>query len=201
MLVNKKAQTGIGTLILFLAMIIVASIAANVLVQTATSLQNQALKTGKAAEKGISTMAQAIGIIGINGTDNTVEEFRIEMKLMPGSSGIDLSKASISVETQDGNVDLLYSPNACENSSVTGYATDGTNHNGTFTVKYLVSGVNQQDGYLQRGDIAQFCFAHEESIGEDREVSIRFVPSVGMPTIVSFVTKDVMTSYNVKLYP
>lgn len=197
---NKKAQSGIGTLIIFLAMIVVAAITANVLVQTATSLQNQALTTGKQAQQTISTYAKAIAITATNGTDNNIEDFRVELKLAPGSSGIDLSKALVSFETKDGSTNFKYSSNACENHSVTGYSTDPTNHNGTFTIKYLVDGSSKKDGYLQRGDIIEICFASESSIGEDQDVTFRFAPDIGLSTVISFVTDSVLINYQERVY-
>ncbi|MFW6230798.1 MAG: archaellin/type IV pilin N-terminal domain-containing protein [Nanoarchaeota archaeon] len=197
----RKAQSGVGTLIMFIAMITVAAITANVLVQTATSLQNQALLTGKRAQQSISTIAQTIGVIGMNGSDGSVEDFRVELKLAPGSDGIDLSKAMLSMDTGGNGYTYTYSNKSCINDSSTGYSTDPTEKNGTFTVKYLIKGSNHIDGYLQRGDIIKLCFASTESIKEDQDVEIRFIPSIGLTTTMSFSTTNVMNSYRVKLYP
>lgn len=199
----KKAQTGVGTLILFIAMIMVASITANVLIQTSQSLQNQALKTGKETERAISTSAQSLGLVGIDGSDGTVEEFRIEMKLIAGSDSINLKNAMLSFNYQENGYTYTYSNGSCINDSSTGYFTDGTNGNGTFTVKYLVNGNSHTVGYLQRGEIIDICFALPGgvSLGEDREADIRFTPQIGIPTSISFITDSVITGSRVKLYP
>lgn len=198
---DKKGQTGIGTMVIFIAMIMVAAITANVLIQTATSMQNQALSTGKQTEQAVSTYGQITGITGTDGTNGELEDFRIEMKLAPGSDGIDLSKALLSAEIQNMSLGLVYSANACENDSATGYASDEANENGTFTVKYLVRGQNSKDGYFVRGDIIELCWGIANGLGEDEDFAVRFVPSVGVPTVVETVSPDVMTSYLVRLFP
>jgi archaellin len=199
----KKAQTGIGTLITFIAMLIVASITANVLIQTSQSLQNQALKTGKQTQQAISTSARALGLVGINGSDGTVEDFMLELKLIAGSESIDLTKAMLSFNYEESGYTYTYSNGTCVNDSSIGYSTDGTNNNGTFTIKYLVTGNSYTKGYLQRGEIIDVCFALPggTSLSEDREADIRFTPQVGIPTSISFMTNSVITGYRVKLYP
>ncbi len=198
---SKKAQTGIGTLIMFIAMIIVASITANVLIQSATSLQNQALKTGKQAQAGISTLARVIGVLGFDGRDNTIEDFEMELKLSPGSDSIDLRKALLSLENQNGGLDLTYTNNSCTKNLTSGYFSDLNNGNGTFAVKYLVKGSNWKNGYLQRGDIIKLCFTTNVSIGQDEEIEMRFIPQVGIPSVVEITTDEAIISRNVKLYP
>ena len=46
LLFEKNAAIGIGSLIIFIAMILVAGIAASVIIQTMNSLEQQALQTG-----------------------------------------------------------------------------------------------------------------------------------------------------------
>jgi flagellin FlaB len=198
---NKKAQTGIGTLIIFIAMLIVAAITANVFIQSATSLQNQALKTGKQTKESVSTFAQIVGVTATDGSNGNIEDFRIEMKLAPGSGSVDLSKALLTGGGNDGSINYIYSNNSCINDFATGYHTNSTYNNGTFTVNYLMRGDDSRDGYIIRGDIIELCFASGFSVGEDEEIHIKFTPQVGIPTMVETVTPDVMVTNLVRLFP
>ena len=198
---NKKAETGIGTLILFIAMLIVASITANVLMQTATSLQNQALKTGKEAQVAVSTFAQIVSITATSGTDNNLEDFRYELKLGPGSDPIRFDTALFEMSLSNTSVELIYTNNSCVHSEASGYSTNATYQNGTFAVRYLVEGTNHKEGYLQRGDIAELCFRAPYEIGEDEDVQFRFTPKVGFGATTEIVTPSVIINYRERLYP
>jgi len=62
---REKGEMGVGTLIIFIAMIIVAAVAATVLIQTAYRLQQQAEETGNIATQDVATGFKIITIQGI----------------------------------------------------------------------------------------------------------------------------------------
>ncbi|MGM5485351.1 MAG: archaellin/type IV pilin N-terminal domain-containing protein [Nanobdellota archaeon] len=199
---TKKAEVGIGSLIIFIAMIFVAAITAGVFIQSADSLQQKALMTSKASQSAVSTRAVVMHISAFDGTEGGVRFFEEQIKLAPGSDAMDLSEAMISLSLSNMSADLSYSPEACDNvtnSSGDGYFTDADNGNGTFTVEYIKSSDSEQ-AHLKRGEMVKLCFASPRQVGEDEEVEIRFVPDKGSPSTASFVTPDVITKKYVKLY-
>ncbi len=65
---NKDvAEIGIGAMIVFIAMVLVAGIAASVLIQTATRLESQAMKTG---QDTIAEVASGIAVYDVTGKVN-----------------------------------------------------------------------------------------------------------------------------------
>lgn len=198
---NKKADMGIGTLIIFIAMILVAAIAAGVLVQTATSLQNKALLTGDRTKQQISTAISPLIMYAENGSsNNNIETFYLKMKLAPGSDGIKLEDALLEIDLQDQSADLDYnaSVGTCANWT---FATDGTTGQGNFSVKYLVRGASFVDGYVQRGDIIMVCFNTPRSIESDEDIAFRIIPKAGTPLEIETSVPDIIGQERVYLFP
>ena len=52
---NKKGAQGIGTLIIFITLILVAAVAIGVLIQTASSLQSKSLDVGRQSLEKVTT--------------------------------------------------------------------------------------------------------------------------------------------------
>jgi len=89
-LINDTADVGIGTLIIFIAMVLVAAVAAAVLIQTSGILQQKAQQTGKEAATEVTSNLNIISVIGnINSTTSKIENFTIAIQLSAGGQNID----------------------------------------------------------------------------------------------------------------
>jgi flagellin-like protein len=124
-MMNKKAEMGVGTLIVFIAMLLVAAVAAGVLIQTAGSLQEKSLQTGQQARAQISTNARVIEISASDGRDGNLTDFQEIMKLSPGSDSIKLDQIIFTFNTKDKTSTLKYrgADSICEKNNVNGYNT------------------------------------------------------------------------------
>ena len=220
---DRKAEMGIGTLIIFIAMILVAAIAAGVLLQTASSLQNKALQTGQRSKGQVSTTISPILLFGENGSNQNLEKFFLKAKLAPGSDPIKLDELLVSFDVNNQSADLVYggtsgactSPVRNSTNHLTTYSGrfftywtgdddkgTGTAGTGNYTAKYLIeSSENHQDGYMQRGEVLQFCFEAPRYVDEDENIAIKLIPKVGTPTFIETATPDIITATRVIIYP
>ena len=91
---DNRGQVGIGTLIVFIAMVLVAAIAAGVLVNTGDLLQQKAQQTGEESTAEVSDGVQVVTQVGILEDNSGVEvnELKLRVKKRPGAGDIDLSK-------------------------------------------------------------------------------------------------------------
>jgi len=198
----KKAEMGIGTLIIFIAMILVAAIAAGVLLQTASSLQNKALLTGEKSKAQVSTNVMSILLYAEDGsTNNNLEYFYLKAKLAPGSDPIKLDELLIEFDLINGSADLSYKSGNCVDDSANGFNTNPSTGEGNYTVKYLIKGDSYTSGYLNRGDVVEFCFESPRSVGEDEDIKVHIVPKVGVPSVIEAATPDVITDKKITIYP
>ncbi len=98
---EDRGQVGIGTLIVFIAMVLVAAIAAGVLINTAGFLQTQAEATGEESTSQVSDRLQIVSQAG-NVTDQEVDELDIVLAKAPGAGTIDLNETSVELIGDDG---------------------------------------------------------------------------------------------------
>lgn len=207
----NKGLMGIGTLIIFIAIILVAAVAATVVITTGGSLQQKALITGVQTEEGIAHAAEAVAVIATDATRNdttpkAIEHFEVILRLQAGSEGINLNSTVLTLDTQTLAKTYTYSGTSTDSDTL---ASD-TN---SFIVYYMQSGPNQEDGYLNRGDVVKikfntagnfsscgYCWSGT-SIEENDRVRINLIPRVGTLTMIEIATPDTMAGKRIMLWP
>ena len=106
---EDRGQVGIGTLIVFIAMVLVAAIAAGVLINTAGLLQSQAQSTGEETTSEVSDVIRIGEIVAKDGngsTDGELNNVSATLRLAAGAEAVNLSQASYTLET-NGNARFL----------------------------------------------------------------------------------------------
>ena len=208
---NKKGEVSIGTLIIFISMILVAAIAAGVLIQTGTSLQNKALTTGDRTRGQVGSQIMGLSLTGTDGTQGFLSDFVLKIKLSPGGEASTLLSDGGVLLSFDGDVlsgDYTFDPDIeCQrDSNGDGTAGDGYYFNsstrmGTFGVTYPMKGRNHDFGSIVPGDVIEICFAAPGPIYENSRVKVTFVPSRGSPLVIESALPHVMPRDLVVIYP
>ncbi|WP_324664752.1 archaellin/type IV pilin N-terminal domain-containing protein [Haloarcula sediminis] len=92
---DDRGQVGIGTLIVFIAMVLVAAIAAGVLINTAGFLQSSSEATGQGAADSTSNRLQVVSATGTSLDDDGVGVVSLVVKKGPGAGNIDLGTTTV----------------------------------------------------------------------------------------------------------
>jgi flagellin FlaB len=185
---NNKAEMGVGTLIIFISLLLVAAVAAGVLIQTSGSLQQRALSTGSQATSQISTNALTLEVSGTDGLNGQVDNFTQLMRLAPGSDPIKLDQVTLSLASKNTSQSFQY-----VNASV-GSTTE-------FSVNYLQQGDSYQEGVLVRGDVIEINYVGVRQFSSGENLRVNFIPKIGTATLTQFSIPDVVSTQRVYLYP
>ncbi|WP_410764991.1 archaellin/type IV pilin N-terminal domain-containing protein [Haloferax sp. DFSO60] len=100
---EDRGQVGIGTLIVFIAMVLVAAIAAGVLVNTAGFLQATAEDAGQQSVNKVTNRVDVVSVHGIvNGSSpKSVDNLNLTVRLAAGSGSVSLNNTSIKYLSAD----------------------------------------------------------------------------------------------------
>jgi len=173
---NDRAQVGIGTLIIFIALVLIAAVGAAVLIEVAAMLQQKAQTTGKEATREVSSNIDVDSIHGWRGgtqasaTEADVfsdEFYRLEIvcSLKAGSEPVDMNQVVISISDGTTTNDIRY----IEGSLVTETANVGAGGDGMKADGAAVGCTNTTFRILVDGDPT----THTNSVaGHDAAIAI-----------------------------
>ena len=188
---------GIGAMIVFIAMVLVAGIAASVLIQTSTSLEAQAMTTGRETTKEVSTGLSVVNVEGYN-ISGSIVRIAVIVRPRAGSADIDLAETVVEIsdsltknfltyddatytDTDDINGDLFdenfYASNSNHFSIIVLEDADGS-------CSSAVSAVINSGDYAILGINTSLCFT--PGLSPRADVWGTVIPEIGSPGVISF---------------
>ena len=190
---KEKGEMGVGTLIVFIAMIIVAAVAATVLIQTAYQLQQQAEETGNIAIQDVATGFKIVHIGGkvTTGANPKVTTVEIKVGLIAGSPAIDLDNVVIEITDGSKDVTLQY-----------GDTANATYFNATVIRDMAPTNLND-DHVMTQGDIVKIIIDADAAglnLTPQTQVTLQLIPKHGVPTYAAFMVPATLTTKYVDLY-
>lgn len=195
---SKKSEMGMGTLIIFIAMILVAAIAASVLISTTGSLQNKALTTGKMTTAEVGTSLSAIEVYGEDGRNQSLLYFFETVKLAAGSDPLRFEDTLVFMNLNNQSQNYrYYSGVDCNNRS----SLNNANNSAYYGIYYQITGTSNKTGYLTTGDVAQICFKSPRTVSEGERFKITIIPMIGHTLGIETITPSLMINTRVPIFP
>ena len=192
---------GVGTLIVFIAMVLVAAVAASVLIDTANKLQQQAQKTGDQAIREVSTSFVVKDVYGTGGSSDTdsvpgndLDAIKLKVGLAAGAPAQELNQTVIQIGNGSAEVDLSASTDW--SSDTAGKAEAGSS---TYGIEPLMEQSTGDFGIVEQGDTVLITILTDSTgtstignVHAQTDVSIRIIPKHGTATLETFVTPPVI---------
>jgi flagellin FlaB len=199
---------GIGAMIVFISMVLVAGIAASVLIQTSTRLESQAMATGHETISEVSTGLAVSGIVGYSSAVTAnMSKLAITVRPRAGSADIDLTTTFLEISNTDYKVILKYRDATSNNwlDPATGlddifgqsvFPSDADDF-GILVLEDADSSCTESNPVINRGDKVVLCVDTSVSFNssggslgilERTDVWGNVVPEQGSPGVIAFRT-------------
>ena len=214
-MLRKKdvGSIGIGAMIVFIAMVLVAGIAASVLIQTSTKLESQAMLTGQETTEEVATGIAVFDIKGYAPDSGNIDQLAITVRPRAGSADIDIAEVFLELSNTDYKVIMNYDTAGAANWNDSGMGVDdvfgvacfpaAANRFGIMVLEDADGSCTETNPVINRGDKVLLCVDTTQSFsttgGIDERTDIWGVacPELGSPAVIAFTTP---ASYNDNIY-
>jgi len=217
--VEDQAMVGIGTLIVFIAMVLIAAVAASVLISTSETLQSRAKTVGSETIREVSSGVAIESITGYTNANRTqIEYLAMTVRPRAGSKDIDLSLCTVSVlhnnltelkldeslveEVNTDNKSVFYTPV----DSGSPYTIAGNTTNSTFGIISLVDADNSiiNTNGMNTGDriiiiVNLSAIIDGGGLPPRQSISGTMKPEIGIISAYEFTSPAVFTNRIVRL--
>ncbi len=176
---SKRAEIGVGTLIIFIAMILVAAVAASVLISTANSVREQAESTGSDAINNVASGFMVTDVIGYNylGQNTNISSVSLYARLAAGSPAVNISDVIITLQDESNSYVLVYASSETTNST----------EDNEFYVDWKHIAEGMDDNYVGQGDLIEIDITGL-NLDPRTHVTITIMPESGAETVEEFTT-------------
>lgn len=196
LLKDEKAAMGIGSLIIFIAMILVAGIAASVMLQTMNSLEQKAMTTGQETIRDISTGIRVTHETGYSNTSK-INRLAVFIKPIAGSDGIDLGYAYLQLSDTNTQVILNYTSNIFSDNlsggvfSSVNFSNLSASTYGVVVVRDTDDSCSSNNPVINENDLVALvlnCSKCFNGLSTRTKVTGKIVPEYGISGVLSFTT-------------
>jgi len=193
---DTRASIGIGSLIIFIAMILVAGITASVFIQTIDSLQQTAIQTSEEVIGDVSSGLKVTHVSGYN-NNSTITQLVIFLTPTGASDNVDLTYTYISLSDSSKKVILSFNSSSFSASVSNGLFSTLNISNlsatdyGVMVVRDIDNSCSSTSPIINSDDLVVLmvntsaCFS---GIGPRTEVSGSVIPEHGFRGIIGFTT-------------
>lgn len=217
---HKEASIGIGAMIVFIAMVLVAGIAASVLIETSATLESQSMSSGQETIAEVSAGLAITAIEGYAESGADISKLAILIRPRAGTESIDISSCFLELSDSSKKVILNYTtsyyskPNGLNDifsanvfpDDVYAYGNvsnrDGVRF-GLLVLDDSDSSISSTNPVINRYDKVYLCINTTgvfNDIAERTKIWGMLVPEEGSPASIEFATPGTYADSVMELY-